>query len=173
MHHITTPEQMIEFWVTLAKEHKILLLHWELGAGKTLLTKGFAQGLWLNPNAVQSPTYAYLNIYESNFNHQGNQWNAVSLDDWIMPTIWETASINEVKWLQISKTVGRKLLHIDMYRIKNYNELVEKWIIDQINEFEYIVIERPKFIDQLPFKDSTTIHIKKNSENERTIEISS
>jgi tRNA A37 threonylcarbamoyladenosine biosynthesis protein TsaE len=29
----------------LAKEHKILLLHGELGAGKTLLTKGFAQGL--------------------------------------------------------------------------------------------------------------------------------
>jgi len=129
MHKITTPEEMIKFWINLAKEHKILLLQWELGAGKTLLTKWFAQGLWLNHHAVQSPTYAYLNVYES------------------------------------------KLLHIDMYRIKEYSELVEKWIIDQINEFEYIVIERPKFIDQLPFKDSTTLHIKKTSESERSIEI--
>lgn len=129
MHKITTPQQMIEFWIALAKEHKILLLHGELWAGKTLLTKWFAQGLWLNHKAVQSPTYAYLNVYES------------------------------------------KLLHIDMYRIKEYSELVEKWIIDQINEFDYIVIERPKFIDQLPFKNSTTLHIKKISETERSIEV--
>ncbi|HBB03995.1 TPA: hypothetical protein DCZ39_03815 [Patescibacteria group bacterium] len=77
---------------------------------------------------MQSPTYAYLNVY------------------------------------------GAKLLHIDMYRIKEYSELIEKGIIDQINEFEYIVIERPKFIDQLPFNNSTTLHIKKISENERQIE---
>jgi tRNA A37 threonylcarbamoyladenosine biosynthesis protein TsaE len=93
------------------------------------LTKGFAKWLWLNEHNVQSPTYAYLNVYES------------------------------------------KLLHIDMYRIKEFNELVEKWIIDQINEFEYIIIERPKFIDQLPFKKSTQLHIKKFSESEREIEV--
>jgi tRNA threonylcarbamoyladenosine biosynthesis protein TsaE len=120
---------MLQFWIDLAKEHKILLLHGELGAGKTLLTKWFAQGLWLNQHHVQSPTYAYLNVYDA------------------------------------------KLLHIDMYRIKEYSELVEKWIIDQINEFDYIVIERPKFIEKLPFKNSTNIHIEKISENERTIEI--
>ena len=129
MHKISTPEQMLEFWIALAKDHKILLLHGELWAGKTLLTKWFAQWLGLNHNAVQSPTYAYLNVYES------------------------------------------KLLHIDMYRIKEFSELVEKWIIDQINEFEYIVIERPKFIDQLPFKTSTQLHIKKISESERSIEV--
>ncbi len=126
---ISTPEQMLEFWNMLAKEHKILLLHGELGAGKTLLTKGFAKWLGLNTTTVQSPTYAYLNVYES------------------------------------------KLLHIDMYRIKEYSELVEKWILDQINEFEYIVIERPKFIDQLPFKNSVQLHIIKISETERNIKI--
>ena len=124
---ISTPQQMLDFWIALAKEHKILLLHGELGAGKTLLTKGFAKWLGLNEHHVQSPTYAYLNVYDS------------------------------------------KLLHIDMYRIKEYKELVEKWIIDQINEYEHIVIERPKFIDQLPFKKSTELHIKKISETEREI----
>lgn len=129
MYKINSPEEMIKFGQELAGKHKIVLLHGELWAGKTLLTKGFAQGLGLNHKAVQSPTYAYLNVYES------------------------------------------KLLHIDMYRIKEYSELVEKWIIDQINEFDYIVIERPKFIDQLPFKDSTILHIEKISETERGIEV--
>ena len=124
---ISSPEEMFDYGKMLAKEHKILLLHGELGAGKTLLTKWFVQGLWLNHHLVQSPTYAYLNIYES------------------------------------------KLLHIDMYRIKEYHELVEKWIIDQINESEYIIIERPKFIDQLPFKDAILLHIEKTSETERDI----
>ena len=127
MHKISSPEEMFEYGKMLAKEHKILLVHGELGAGKTLLTKGFAQWLGLNENVVQSPTYAYLNIY------------------------------------------GEKLLHIDMYRIKEYNELVEKWIIDQINEFDYIVIERPKFIDQLPIHNFLTLHITKTSETEREI----
>lgn len=127
MHTISTPQQMLEFWIALAKEHKILLLHGELWAGKTLLTKGFAKWLWLNEHHVQSPTYAYLNIY-----------------DW-------------------------KLLHIDMYRIKEFSELVEKWIIDQINEYEHIVIERPKFIDKLPVKNSAIITIEKISETERSI----
>ncbi len=127
MNKITSPQQMLDFWIALAKEHKILLLEWELGAGKTLLTKGFAKGLWLNDHHVQSPTYAYLNIYDG------------------------------------------KLLHIDMYRIKEYDELVEKGIIDQMNEYEYIVIERPKFIDKLPIKNSVIVHIKKISETERFI----
>lgn len=56
-----------------------------------------------------------------------------------------------------------------MYRIKEYSELVEKGIIDQINEYEHIVIERPKFIDKLPIKNSTIVTIKKISEIERNI----
>ncbi len=129
MHKITSPEDMLQFWIALAKEHKILLLEWELWAGKTLLTKGFAKGLWLDEHHVQSPTYAYLNVY------------------------------------------GNKLLHIDMYRIKEYDELVEKGIIDQINEYEHIVIERPKFIDKLPVKNSVIMKIEKISESERSIEV--
>lgn len=120
---------MVEFWAALAKEHKILLLHGELWAGKTLLTKWFAKWLWLNEHQVQSPTYAYLNVY-----------------DW-------------------------KLLHIDMYRINEFSELVEKGIIDQINEYEHIIIERPKFIDKLPVKNSAIITIEKISETERSIEV--
>ena len=45
------------------------------------------------------------------FNQQKNQWNEVFLDDWIIPTTWETLSTNLptagrwMKWLNISKAV--------------------------------------------------------------------
>jgi len=42
-------------------------------------------------------------------NRQKNQWNIIFLDDWVIPTTWETGSINEVKWLQISKAVRYNL----------------------------------------------------------------
>lgn len=120
---------MLKLWNKLAKEAKILLLKWDLWAGKTLLTKWFAKWLWIDENIVQSPTYAYINIYED------------------------------------------KLLHIDMYRIENYGDLVEKWILDQIHQYEYIVIEWPKFIDKLWLENYLNIEIIKKSENIRKVNI--
>lgn len=125
---ISSPEAMLALWEQLAKDHKILLLQGDLGAGKTLLTKGFARWLGINDHLVQSPTYAYLNIYE------------------------------------------HKLLHIDMYRLESYEDLVQKWILAQIHEHDYIIIERPAFIDQLGLTKYTLISIKKLSETEREVE---
>ena len=113
---IENPEQMHQYGKALAQHHSILLLEWELWAGKTTLIKGFAEGLGIDPNLVQSPTYAYLNTYVD------------------------------------------KLLHIDMYRLKSFEELIEKGILNQISEFETVVIERPKWIDQLDL--DTCLHIK-------------
>jgi len=120
---------MIALWASLAKDHKILLLQGDLGAGKTLLTKWFARWLGLDDHLVQSPTYAYLNLYEN------------------------------------------KLLHIDMYRIENFNELVQKWILAQMHEHDHIVIERPKFIDQLGLTKYMIVDIQKISEEERELSL--
>jgi tRNA threonylcarbamoyladenosine biosynthesis protein TsaE len=128
-HHIKSPEEMLKLGQELAKQHKILLLHWELGAGKTLLTKGFAKGLGVDEWKVQSPTYAYINTYDE------------------------------------------KVLHMDMYRIETYEELIEKWIIDQITQYDIVIIEWPKFIDQLPIKAFATIRIEKISEEERMVNV--
>lgn len=57
-------------------------------------------------------------------------------------------SINSPTYTYMQSYEG-KLLHIDMYNITSFEELIEKWIIDQIHEHEYIAIERPKFVDQL------------------------
>ena len=126
---IENPEQMHEYGKTLAQHHNILLLEWELWAGKTTLIKGFAEGLGIDPNLVQSPTYAYLNIYVD------------------------------------------KLLHIDMYRLKSFEELIEKGILNQISEFETVVIEWPKWIDQLDLDTYLHIKIHKLSAELREIEL--
>ena len=36
---INTPEEMFELWKKMAKDHKTILLKWDLWAGKTLFTK--------------------------------------------------------------------------------------------------------------------------------------
>ena len=75
------------------------------------MIKGFAEGIGIASEKVQSPTYAYLNIYDD------------------------------------------KLLHIDMYRLDSLEEMIEKGILNQISEFEWIVIEWPKREDQLDLQD--------------------
>lgn len=66
---INTPQKMFELWQKLSKDHKIILLFGDLWAGKTLLTKWFANWLWIDENKVQSPTYAYLNSYDDKLLH--------------------------------------------------------------------------------------------------------
>lgn len=125
---IDSPEQMHEYGKTLAQEYKTLLLTWDLWAGKTTLIKGFAEALGIDPSKVQSPTYAYLNSYDS------------------------------------------KLLHIDMYRLESYDELLQKGILDQFAEHEYIVIERPKWIEQLDLDWALHLYIHKISAWSREIQ---
>jgi len=124
---IHSEQEMIDFGKQIAKDHKILLLEWELWAGKTALTKWLVTGRGSDVNKVQSPTYAYLNIYDN------------------------------------------QILHIDMYRLESFEDLVKKGILNQIHEHEYIVIERPKFIDQLGLSAYTQIQIIKTTESEREI----
>ena len=60
-------EETIKFGSLLAKHLKcsdIVCLFGELGSGKTTLVKGIAEGLRVNPNAVCSPTFVLMNVYE-------------------------------------------------------------------------------------------------------------
>ncbi|MDR0282058.1 MAG: tRNA (adenosine(37)-N6)-threonylcarbamoyltransferase complex ATPase subunit type 1 TsaE [Candidatus Peribacteria bacterium] len=42
-----------------------------------------------------------------------------------------------------------KLLHVDLYRLEHFGDLVEKGILDQMENYDYILIERPKWIEKL------------------------
>lgn len=65
---LVSEEETIQFGRELAQqlgEGDIVALHGELGSGKTTLVKGIVEAIGKVENRyVQSPTFAYLNIYE-------------------------------------------------------------------------------------------------------------
>ncbi len=87
------------------------------------------------------------------------------------------------KWLDINTNIIKsptykyiniyenKLLHIDMYRLDNQQSLIEKWILNQINKFQNIIIERPKYTQLYSWKSRTHIHIEKTWTNSRKVKI--
>jgi len=62
-----SPEATVEFAKKLAAEYPnaLVLLHGDLGAGKTLFAKGFTFGLGIDAN-VSSPSYTLMNEYRGN-----------------------------------------------------------------------------------------------------------
>lgn len=46
------------------KGRELILLSGELGAGKTVLTKGIGFSLGIDPNEIVSPTFTLMNIYK-------------------------------------------------------------------------------------------------------------
>lgn len=63
-----TPDQTREFGRALGallKEGDLVILSGDLGAGKTLLTRGIVGGLGGSEKQVHSPSYTYLNIYQA------------------------------------------------------------------------------------------------------------
>ncbi|MBP7885477.1 tRNA (adenosine(37)-N6)-threonylcarbamoyltransferase complex ATPase subunit type 1 TsaE [Patescibacteria group bacterium] len=73
----------------------------------------------MNPEHVTSPTYTYLNEYDT------------------------------------------KVLHIDMYRISQSTDLLHKGILDKIENYNNIIIERPKFESDYSDDDRLKVEITK------------
>jgi tRNA threonylcarbamoyladenosine biosynthesis protein TsaE len=48
----------------LLKGNELILLSGDLGAGKTVLTKGIGAFFKIEPNSIVSPTFTLMNIYE-------------------------------------------------------------------------------------------------------------
>ncbi|MCA9393213.1 MAG: tRNA (adenosine(37)-N6)-threonylcarbamoyltransferase complex ATPase subunit type 1 TsaE [Candidatus Omnitrophica bacterium] len=70
----------------------IILLVGDLGSGKTTFVKGVAAGLRLKPDAVHSPTFVLMNIYEGRLPlfhfdlyrlDPGEQMNGLGLDEFL------------------------------------------------------------------------------------------
>ena len=62
-----------------------------------------------------------------------------------------------------------KMLHGDFYRIDTKEEFLNLGILDEIQEYEYISIEWPKFQELYEDEKFLEIEIKKNSQNKREI----
>ena len=56
-----------------------------------------------------------------------------------------------------------------MYRLETAEELVEKGILDEIQNFDCIVIEWPKFEEIVDYGEFLLLEIIKTSETERSV----
>lgn len=65
----SSPQETKELGISLGKMLKggeLILLHGDLGAGKTLFTKGVAEGLGIeDQTAVVSPSFTLVNVYKA------------------------------------------------------------------------------------------------------------
>ena len=57
-----------------------------------------------------------------------------------------------------------KLLHWDFYRIETEQEFLNLWIVDEIENYDYVVIEWPKFENYYIDDDFVKISIKKEKD---------
>lgn len=60
-------DETLEFGRSLASSLPVparILLHGDLGAGKTTLTRGLGEGFGVDPDEVSSPTFTLINQYE-------------------------------------------------------------------------------------------------------------
>ncbi len=75
---MTTIRSIDELWSytdsLLSQRYRYFCLEGQLGAGKTTFVKQIVSWLWGDADLVQSPTYTYLNTYQT------PQWTVVHID---------------------------------------------------------------------------------------------
>jgi tRNA threonylcarbamoyladenosine biosynthesis protein TsaE len=83
--------------------------------------------------------------------------------------LWVDENIVTSPTYAIVNNYENKLLHIDMYRLKDFSELIDRWILDNIDNFDYICIEWPKRENSYVDEEWTRIKIEKIWENSRKL----
>lgn len=118
----------------------IVVLHGDLGAGKTRFVKGLAKRLGITED-ILSPTFTLMNVYQ----------------------------------VRSPKSEVRTLVHIDTYRLKNEQELINIGVEDYLGDPHTIcVIEWPeKLPNLLANKKTVSVTIEHVGEERRKITISS
>ncbi len=104
-----SPEETIEIaknYAKTLKKNDVVILDGDMGAGKTVFSKGVALGLGIKENVV-SPTYAYMNDYDGILYHydcyrlsSGNQAVNLGLTDY-----FEADGICLIEWAENIKSV--------------------------------------------------------------------
>lgn len=89
----------------------------------------------------------------------------IAIGLWINPNLVQSPTYTYMNIYE------NKLLHIDLDRMNNFEDFVEKWILDYINDFEYVAIEWPKFEENYVDQSWCKINFKKISPEIREITI--
>lgn len=127
------------------KGGEVLGLIGDLGSGKTVFVQGMAKALGVK-KTVNSPTFVLMKIYETPVLRQGGRHTTYDI---------------------------RNLVHVDAYRIDNYQELLDIGSGEYLNKKDsVVVIEWADKVKKILSKSSLIINFqlgKKN--NERIITI--
>ena len=102
----------------------------------------------------------------------GNLWSGkTTFTKWFAEWLWIYPKKVQSPTYTYVNVYDEKLLHIDMYRLETFEDLIEKGIMDLINEYEYILIEWPKWTEKLNLGWTKTLTITKTGDEEREIEL--
>jgi tRNA threonylcarbamoyladenosine biosynthesis protein TsaE len=130
--------------------NEIIFLKGELGAGKTLLTKGIAKALHIDPEYVVSPSFTLINEYRGDCKHDSVNSFDHNDDD------------------------CHRLIHMDLYRLGPSIGCDFPEIDDYIDE-GVIVVEWAQFLEPVYFKLNrsivVTMHLVEENEDSRILEI--
>ncbi len=122
---------------------EIILLHGDLGVGKTVLVRGLAAGLGFDAESVQSPTFSLIREHEP-----------------------EDATGAE---RHPTKSVARRLVHIDLYRLSP-EEAEAMGIDDCLAAPGVKAVEWPERLPEAP-SDALAVSITREDDEGRTIRI--
>jgi len=148
----------------------VVCLYGELGAGKTTLVKGIAEGLGVKED-IKSPTFTLMNVYDCHSRESGNLGRPPlnDMDPRLSPpqrdpALWRWRGDDIVAH-------PLKFVHIDTYRLKNAEELVEIGAEDYLGQADTMcVVEWPEKIeDILRGKNLVKIMMEHGEGNERRI----
>ena len=108
----------------------VLLLHGDLGAGKTELVRGLSLGLGLPPDQVSSPTFALVHEYPGRI-------PLIHVDLYRLPVL-EVEFLMELEdyWQQPVITVIEWAERLDADLPEEYLDITLVWVDDQIRSLE-------------------------------------
>lgn len=139
---VKNEKELLDFGKKIAAELKsgdVLCLYGDLGAGKTTMTKGVAQYFGIKKR-ITSPTFTLFNVYKlSTENYKPDQ---------------QTSSEENKK--------PKLLVHIDVYRVKDEEELLEVGAEDYLGDNETVCVVEwaEKIPTLLKNKKCVEIHIE-------------
>ena len=128
---------------------------------KTIHSPAEMHQLWIELSKSENILFLVWNLWSGKTTF--TKWFAEWL--WIDPKKVQSPTYTYVN------VYDEKLLHIDMYRLETFEDLIEKGIMDLINEYEYILIEWPKWTEKLNLGWTKTLTITKTGDEEREIEL--
>ncbi len=101
------PQETQDFGAKLAallQPGDVLLLYGELGAGKTELVRGIAQGLGVTPDQVSSPTFALIHEYAGRLPLiHVDLYRLAQVDEDLLETLeeyWQQPVITVIEWAE-------------------------------------------------------------------------